>query len=83
VTVQVGDAATLTPALRDLAKNVTLRTHVLSERAIAQVSRHCVDKTNANRLRDLLKAEANVVPADICRPAGARASQGFERGHCG
>jgi glycosyltransferase involved in cell wall biosynthesis len=58
LTVPAGDAASLTEALRDLATNSTLRL-TLGERAAAHVSRHYDAPTNANRLLNLLKAEAN------------------------
>lgn len=58
LTVPVGDAGSLTQALRDLATNPALRMS-LGERAMAHVTRHYDAPTNANLLLDLLKAEAN------------------------
>jgi glycosyltransferase involved in cell wall biosynthesis len=58
LTVPAGDAVSLTQALRELATNPTLRMS-LGERAMAHVSRHYDAPTNASRLLDLLKAEAN------------------------
>jgi glycosyltransferase involved in cell wall biosynthesis len=63
LTVPAGDAASLTQALRDLATNPTLRI-TFGERAMARVSRHYDAPTNANRLLDLLKAEANAARAE-------------------
>lgn len=63
ITVPVGDAASLTQALRDLAANPPLRM-TLGERAIAHVTRHYDAPTNANLLLDLLKAEANATRAE-------------------
>jgi glycosyltransferase involved in cell wall biosynthesis len=62
LTVPAGDAVSLTQALRDLATNPTLRM-TLGERAAAHVTRHYDAPTNANRLLDLLKAEANAARA--------------------
>jgi glycosyltransferase involved in cell wall biosynthesis len=62
LTVSAGDAVSLTQALRDLATNPTLRM-TLGERALAHVSRHYDAPTNAGRLLDLLKEEANVARA--------------------
>ena len=62
LTVPAGDAVSLTQALRDLATNPALRMS-LGERALAHVSRHYDALTNASRLLDLLKAEANAVRA--------------------
>jgi len=56
--VPVGDAVSLTQALRDLATNPALRL-TLGERAVAHVTRDYDARTNANRLLDLLKAEAD------------------------
>jgi glycosyltransferase involved in cell wall biosynthesis len=63
LTVPVGDVASLTQALRDLATNPSLRM-ILGERAVAHVSRHYDAPGNANRLLDLLKAEANAAHAE-------------------
>jgi glycosyltransferase involved in cell wall biosynthesis len=63
LTVPVGDADSLTQALRDLATNPAFRM-VLGERAKAHASRHYDAPTNANRLLGLLKAEANAARAD-------------------
>jgi glycosyltransferase involved in cell wall biosynthesis len=63
LTVPAGDAASLTQALRDLATNPTLRM-TLGERAMAHVSRHYDAPSNANRLLDLLKTEANAARAE-------------------
>lgn len=63
LTVQAGDVVSLTRALRDLATNPTLRT-TLGERAMAHVTLHYDAPTNASRLLDLLKLEANAVRAD-------------------
>ena len=63
LTVPAGDAVSLTQALRDLATNPTLRV-TLGERAMAHVSRHHDAPTNASRLLDLLKAEANAARAE-------------------
>jgi len=63
LTVPAGDAASLTQALRDLSTNPTLRM-TLGERAMAHVSRHYDASSNANRLLDLLKAEANAAHAE-------------------
>jgi glycosyltransferase involved in cell wall biosynthesis len=61
--VSAGDAISLTQALRDLATNPILRL-TLGERAMAHVSRHYDAPTNANRLLDLLKTEANAARAE-------------------
>jgi glycosyltransferase involved in cell wall biosynthesis len=74
LTVPVGDAVSLTQALRDLATNPTLRM-TLGERAMAHVTRHYDARTNANRLLDLLKAEANAARAGA-RPFIERARPG-------
>jgi len=58
LTVPVGDAASLTQALRGLATNPALRM-TLGEGAMAHVARHYDAPTNASLLLDLLKAEAN------------------------
>jgi glycosyltransferase involved in cell wall biosynthesis len=58
LTVAAGDGVSLTRALRDLATNPTLRM-TLGERAMAHVTRHYDAPTNANRVLDLLKVEAN------------------------
>jgi glycosyltransferase involved in cell wall biosynthesis len=58
LTVSAGDAVGLTQALRDLVTDPTLRM-TLGERAMAHVTRHFDAPTNASRLLDLLKAEAN------------------------
>jgi glycosyltransferase involved in cell wall biosynthesis len=63
LTVPVGDAASLTQALRDLATNPALRM-TLGERAMAHVTRHYDAPTNASLLLDLLKAEANATHAE-------------------
>jgi glycosyltransferase involved in cell wall biosynthesis len=63
LTVPVGDAASLTQALRDLATNPTLRM-TLGERATAHVTRHYDAPTNASLVLDLLKAEANATRAE-------------------
>jgi glycosyltransferase involved in cell wall biosynthesis len=63
LTVPANDAASLTQALRDLAINPSLRM-TLGERAMAHVSLHYDAPTNASRLLDLLKAEANATRAD-------------------
>ena len=62
LTVPAGDAVSLTQALRDLVTNPALRMS-LGERALAHVGRHYDALTNAGRLLDLLKAEANAVRA--------------------
>jgi glycosyltransferase involved in cell wall biosynthesis len=64
--VPVGDAASLTQALRDLATNPDLRM-TLGERAAAYVTRHYDAPSNASRLLGLLKAEA-----DAARAQGTR-----------
>lgn len=64
--VPVGDATSLTQALRDLATNPALRM-TLGERAVAHVTRHYDAPSNASRLLGLLKAEA-----DSARAQGAR-----------
>src|SRR5262249_12644262 len=70
LTVPVGDAASLRKALRDLATNPALRM-TLGERAMAHVTRHYDASTNANRLLDLLKAEANAARAErLAAPMG-------------
>jgi glycosyltransferase involved in cell wall biosynthesis len=56
--VREGDLASLTQAIRDLATNPTLRIS-LGERAMAHVTRQYDASTNARRLLDLLKVEAN------------------------
>jgi glycosyltransferase involved in cell wall biosynthesis len=71
LTVPAGDAVSLTQALRDLATNPTLRL-ALGERALAHVSRHYDAPTNANRLLDLLKAEANTARAEGLAASAAR-----------
>lgn len=63
LTVSAGDAVSLTQALRDLATNPALRM-TLGERAMAHVTRHYDARTNASRLLDLLKAEANAARAE-------------------
>ena len=63
LTVPVGDAASLTQALRGLATNPALRM-TLGERAMAHVARHYDAPTNASLLLDLLKAEANAARAE-------------------
>jgi len=68
--VPVGDAVSLTQALRDLATNPALRL-TLGERAVAHVTHDYDARTNANRLLDLLKAEA-----DAARGEGARRRTG-------
>jgi glycosyltransferase involved in cell wall biosynthesis len=68
--VPVGDAVSLTQALRDLATNPALRL-TLGERAVAHVTRDYDARTNANRLLDLLKTEA-----DAARGEGARRRTG-------
>lgn len=62
ITVPAGNAAALTQALRELATNSALRLR-LGERAMAHVTRHYDAPTNASRLLDLLKAEANAARA--------------------
>jgi len=61
--VPVGDAVSLTQALRDLAINPALRM-TLGERAVAHVTRHYDAPTNASRLLGLLKAEADAARAE-------------------
>ena len=63
LTVPVGDASSLTQALRDLATSPALRM-TLGERALAHVTRRYDAPTNANLLLDLLKAEANATHAE-------------------
>jgi glycosyltransferase involved in cell wall biosynthesis len=63
LTVSVGDAASLTQALRELATNPALRM-TLGEGAMARVARHYDAPTNASLLLDLLKAEANAARAE-------------------
>ena len=58
LTVPIGDTASLTQALRELATNPDLRM-TLGENAIAHVTRHYDAPTNAGLLLDLLKAEAD------------------------
>ena len=58
LTVPIGDTASLTQALRELATNPDLRM-TLGENAIAHVTRHYDAPTNAALLLDLLKAEAD------------------------
>jgi glycosyltransferase involved in cell wall biosynthesis len=58
LTVLAGDVVSLTRAIQDLATNPTLRM-TLGECAMAHVTRHYDALTNASRLLDLLKAEAN------------------------
>ena len=62
LTVPAGDAAALTQAIRDLVTNPALRMS-LGERVMAHVGRHYDALTNARRLLDLLKAEANAARA--------------------
>jgi glycosyltransferase involved in cell wall biosynthesis len=62
LTVPVGDAASLTRALRELATNPVLRM-TLGQQAMAHVTRHYDARTNAGLLLDLLKAEANAARA--------------------
>ena len=62
LTVSAGDTGSLTRALQDLVTNPTLRM-TLGERALAHVSRHHDAPTNAGRLLELLKAEANAARA--------------------
>jgi glycosyltransferase involved in cell wall biosynthesis len=66
LTVPVGNAASLTQALRDLATNPAFRM-VLGERAMAHASRYHDAPTNASRLLGLLKAEANAARRQTCR----------------
>lgn len=63
LTIPAGDAAALTQALRDLVTNPALRMS-LGEGAMAHVARHYDAPTNAGRLLDLLKAEANAARAE-------------------
>lgn len=63
ITVPVGDAASLTQALRDVTTNPTLRL-TLGERAMAHITRHYDAPTNAGLLLNLLKAEANAARAE-------------------
>jgi glycosyltransferase involved in cell wall biosynthesis len=69
LTVPAGDAVALTRALRSLAENPALRL-ALGERAMAHVALHYDAPTNAGRLLELLKAEAN--DARICRKNALR-----------
>jgi glycosyltransferase involved in cell wall biosynthesis len=63
LTVPVGDAVSLTQALRDLATNPAFRM-TLGETAMAHITRHYDAPTNAGRLLGLLKAEANAARAE-------------------
>jgi glycosyltransferase involved in cell wall biosynthesis len=63
LTVPVGDAVSLTEALRDLATNPAFRM-TLGETAMAHITRHYDAPTNAGRLLGLLKAEANAARAE-------------------
>jgi glycosyltransferase involved in cell wall biosynthesis len=63
LTVPAGDTVSLTQALWDLATNPALRM-TLGQRAMAHVTRHYDAPTNASRLLDLLKAEANAARAE-------------------
>jgi glycosyltransferase involved in cell wall biosynthesis len=67
--VSVGDAVSLARALRELATNPALRMS-LGERAVAHMTRHHDAPTNASRLLDLLKAEA-----EVARAQGAQTSR--------
>lgn len=58
LTVPVGDAAALEAALRGLATNADLRLDI-GQRAMDHVARHYDARTNAARLLELLKAEAD------------------------
>ncbi len=58
LTVPVGDAAALAAALRELATNSDLRLDI-GQRAMDHVARHYNARTNADRLLQLLKAEAD------------------------
>jgi glycosyltransferase involved in cell wall biosynthesis len=71
LTVPAGDAVSLTQALRDLATNPVLRM-TLGERAMAHVMRHYDAPTNASRLLDLLKAEANAARVERLAAPTAR-----------
>jgi glycosyltransferase involved in cell wall biosynthesis len=71
LTVPVGDAVSLTQALRDLATNPALRMTV-GEQAMAHVTRHYDAPTNARRLLGLLKAEANAARAERLSAPKAR-----------
>jgi len=62
LTVSAGDTVSLTQALKDLVTNPSLRM-TLGEGAMAHVSRYYDAPTNARRLLDLLKAEANAARA--------------------
>jgi glycosyltransferase involved in cell wall biosynthesis len=73
ITVPVGDAASLTQALRDLTTNPTLRL-TLGERATAHVTRHYDAPTNAGLLLNLLKAEANAARAERSAVSKLRAT---------
>jgi glycosyltransferase involved in cell wall biosynthesis len=64
--VPAGDAVSLTQALRDLATNPALRM-TLGERAMAYVTRHYDAPSNASRLLDLLKTEADAARAQRTR----------------
>jgi glycosyltransferase involved in cell wall biosynthesis len=64
--VPVGDAVSLTQALRDLATNPDLRM-TLGEGAMTYVARHYDAPSNATRLLDLLKAEADAARAQQTR----------------
>ena len=59
LTVPTGDAGALTAALRDLATNSDLRLN-LGARAVNHVTRNFDARTNADRLLELLKSEADV-----------------------
>ena len=74
LTVQAGDAVSLTQALRDLATNPSLRT-TLGERAMARVTLHYDAPTNASRLLDLLKVEANAARAESLAASTERYAQ--------
>jgi glycosyltransferase involved in cell wall biosynthesis len=71
LTVPVGDAVSLTQALRDLVTNPDFRM-TLGERSMAHVTRHYDAPTNASRLLDLLKAEANAARAERLAAPTAR-----------
>jgi glycosyltransferase involved in cell wall biosynthesis len=71
LTVPAGDAVGLTQALQELAENPTLRL-ALGERAMARVTRHYDAPTNASRLLNLLKAEANTARAARLAASPAR-----------
>jgi glycosyltransferase involved in cell wall biosynthesis len=71
LTVPPGDVRSLAQALRELASNPTLRL-TLGAQALAHVTRNYDARTNAGRLLELLKAEADAARAERTGAAAVR-----------